>query len=120
MKMYIAGSLRKSLKSATEFRPRIDETIRLYDKLLLVLSEHSVASNWVCSYEVKKALDKEPLGLQNVLYPIRIDDAVMHSKQSWVRDILGTLTIGDFTRWKEHDAYQHAFRQLLRSLKLKR
>ncbi len=109
----------EKLEIGDEIRPRIDETIRLYDKLLLVLSEHSVASNWV-AYEVKKALDKEPLGLQNVLYPIRIDDAVMHSKQSWVRDILGTLTIGDFTRWKEHDAYQHAFRQLLRSLKLKR
>jgi hypothetical protein len=25
--------------------------------------------------------------------------------------------IGDFTRWKEHDAYQKAFNRLLRDLK---
>ncbi len=108
----------EDLEIGDEIRPRIDETIRVYDKLLLVLSEHSIASNWV-AYEVKKALDKEPQGGQRVLYPIRIDDAVMHCKQSWVQDILGTRKIGDFTRWKEHDAYQHAFRQLLRSLKPK-
>lgn len=108
----------EDLEIGDEIRPRIDETIRLYDKLLLVLSEHSIASNWV-AYEVKKALDKEPLGVQKALYPIRLDDAVLYCKQSWVHDILSTRQIGDFTRWKEYDAYQHAFRQLLRSLKLK-
>jgi TIR domain/Pentapeptide repeats (8 copies) len=101
-----------------EIRPRIDETIRLYDKLLLVFSNHSVASSWV-AYEVKKALNKEPQGIPNVLYPIRLDDAVMQRKDHWVHEIRSTRHIGDFTRWKEHEAYQNALNRLLRALKPK-
>ena len=37
----------EDLKIGDRFRSRIDETIRLYDKLLLVLSKTSVASQWV-------------------------------------------------------------------------
>jgi hypothetical protein len=37
----------EDLKIGDRLRPRIDETIRLYDKLLLVLSKTSVASQWV-------------------------------------------------------------------------
>jgi hypothetical protein len=88
----------------------------MYDKLLLVLSERSIASNWV-AYEVERALNKEPQGKPNVLYPIRIDDAVMQSKASWTDDIKSTRHIGDFTNWKNHDAYEIAFSKLLRALK---
>src|SRR5437879_9269024 len=59
----------EDLKIGDKFRVRIDESIRLYDKLLLVLSEDSLASNWV-AYEVEKALNKEPEGTPNVLFPI--------------------------------------------------
>ena len=101
-----------------KIRPRIEESIRLYDKLLLVLSEHSIASNWV-AYEVERALNKEPQGKPNVLYPIRVDDAVMETKADWVDDIKSTRHIGDFTHWKSHDDYQKAFNRLLRALKAK-
>jgi hypothetical protein len=37
----------EDLKIGERFRVRIDESIRLYDKLLLLLSEASVASEWV-------------------------------------------------------------------------
>ena len=101
-----------------KIRPRIEESIRIYDKLLLVLSEHSIASNWV-AYEVERALNKEPQGKPNVLFPIRLDDAVMQSKESWADDIKSTRHIGDFTNWKNHDDYQKAFDRLLRALKAK-
>jgi hypothetical protein len=52
-----------------------------------------------------------------VLFPIRIDDAVIHSAMGWVADIRRQHYIGDFRQWKEHDVYQHAFRRLLRDLK---
>ena len=35
------------MKIGDRIRPRIDETIRVYDKLLLVLSKASVESQWV-------------------------------------------------------------------------
>ncbi len=99
-----------------KIRPRIEESIRLYDKLLLVLSEYSITSNWV-TYEVERALNKEPEGVPNVLYPIRLDNTVMHSKAGWADDIRRTRHIGDFTHWTNHDDYQKAFNRLLRALK---
>jgi hypothetical protein len=96
--------------------PRIEESIRVHDKLLLVLSEHSIASNWV-AYEVERALNKEPEGIPNVLFPVRLDDAVMKSKAGWADDIRRTRHIGDFSHWKNHDAYQKTFSRLLRALK---
>ncbi len=106
----------EDMKIGDKIRPRIEESIRLYDKLLLVLSEHSIVSNWV-SYEVERALNKEPEGIPNVLFPIRLDDAVMTSKAGWADDIRQTRHIGDFCNWKDHDDYQKAFARLLRDLK---
>jgi len=99
-----------------KIRSRIEESIRLYDKLVLVLSEHSITSNWV-AYEVERALNKEPEGIPNVLYPIRLDNTVMQSKAGWADDIRRTRHIGDFTHWKNHDNYKMAFDRLLRALK---
>ncbi len=37
----------EDLKIGDKFRPRIDESIRVYDKLMVILTEHSIASPWV-------------------------------------------------------------------------
>ena len=98
-------------------RPTIDESIRVYDKLLLVLSEHSVSSQWV-EQEVETALAKErEQEGKVVLFPLRIDDAVMEIKSGWPALLKNTRNVGDFTHWKEHDSYQKAFDRLLRDLK---
>jgi hypothetical protein len=55
---------------------KIDEAIRLRDKLLLILSKASIASDWV-EDEVTKAHAEERRRKEVVLFPIRIDDAVM-------------------------------------------
>ena len=48
--------------------------------------------------------------------PIRLDNMVLESTAGWaVR--LHQRHIGDFTCWKDHDAYQKAFTRLLRDLK---
>src|SRR5882762_3340385 len=76
----------EDMKIGDKFRVRIDESIRLYDKLLLVLSEDSLASNWV-AYEVEKALNKEPEGIPNVLFPIRLDDTILTCETNWAKEI---------------------------------
>jgi hypothetical protein len=48
----------EDLKIGDKIRPRIDEAIHLQDKLLLLLSEHALASIWV-EDEVEAALEKE-------------------------------------------------------------
>jgi uncharacterized protein YjbI with pentapeptide repeats len=98
-------------------RPAIDESIRLHDKLLLVLSESSVSSQWV-EQEVETALSRErEQDGKTVLFPVRIDDAVMEIKSGWPALLKNTRNVGDFTRWKDHDSYRKAFDRLLRDLK---
>jgi hypothetical protein len=105
------------LPIGARIRPAIDESIHLHDKLLLVLSKHSVSSQWV-EQEVETALAKErEQEGRTVLFPIRIDDAVMESKAGWPTLLKNTRNVGDFTRWKEHDSYWRAFDRLLRDLK---
>lgn len=95
----------------------LDEAIRLRDKLLLVLSEHAIASDWV-EDEVTAAFEEERTRKGTVLLPIRLDDVVMETKEAWAAK-LRARHIGDFRRWKEHDAYHKALERLLRDLRVK-
>ena len=109
------------LRIGDKFRARIDEAIRLHDKLLLILSEDSVNSPWVDN-EVESALEKERKAKERgeertVLFPIRLDSAVEETDAAWAASIRRTRHIGDFSAWKDHDAYQVAFERLLRDLK---
>ena len=51
-----------------------------------------------------------------MLFPIRIDGAVFETEEAWAAKIRNKLHIGDFSNWKEHDAYQDAFKRLLQDL----
>ena len=106
----------EDLKIGDEFRTRIDESIQVYDRLLLILSEYFVKSRWV-QKEVETAFEKEAKENRIVLFPIRIDEAVMHSAVGWAADIRRQRQIGDFRQWKNHGAYQRALNRLLRDLK---
>jgi uncharacterized protein YjbI with pentapeptide repeats len=96
----------------------IDFAIRLRDKVLLILSQHSIRSDWV-EDEVTKAFEEERKRGQIVLFPVRLDDAVMETKEAWAGK-LRARHIGDFTRWKEHDEYQKSFARVLRDLTVKK
>jgi hypothetical protein len=106
----------KDLKIGDHYHQRIDESIRLYDRLILILSEHAVQSAWV-EREVVSAREKEDYLGHEVLFPIRLDDAVMSTTKAWAADVRRRWHIGDFTQWKNDDSYQQAFERLLRDLK---
>jgi len=106
----------EDLRIGDRFRARIDEAIRIYDKLLIVLSENSVRSAWV-ETEVETAFERERRESRTMLFPIRIDDAVMQTNAAWAADIRRTRHIGDFRNWKDHDSWQKVFKRLLRDLK---
>src|ERR1700730_375973 len=95
----------------------LDEAIRLRDKVLLILSEGAIASDWV-EGEVTRALDEERTREQVVLFPVRIDDVVMQSSKAWARLLRGQRNIGDFTGWKDHDSYQKSFERLMHDLRV--
>jgi hypothetical protein len=106
----------EDMKIGDKIRTRIDEMIHVHDKLLLVLSKDSVESSWV-EKEVETAMENETTRKETVLFPIRLDDTVMDIKTGWPGDIQRSRHIGDFKKWKDHDAYQKSFERLLRDLK---
>ncbi len=107
----------EDMRIGDKIRVRVDEAIHLQEKLLLLLSEHALASAWV-EDEVEAALEKEQLQEREVLFPIRLDDAVMHTSQAWAAKLRRTRHIGDFTHWADPQAYEHAFERLLQDLKV--
>ena len=109
----------EDLKIGDKWRVRIDEAIRTYEKLLLLLSEHSVISTWV-EKEVETAFDRENECGELVLFPIRLDTAVMESKTGWAADIRRSRHVGNFCNWKSHDEYQKGLERLLRDLQIEK
>jgi uncharacterized protein YjbI with pentapeptide repeats len=106
----------EDLKIGDRFRVRIDESIRVHDKLVLILSENSIASDWV-ETEVEAALERERRDKRGVLFPIAIDETGFSSDEPWAADIRRKRHIGDFRKWKSHDDYTAAFERLVRDLK---
>ena len=105
----------ENLKIGDRFQERIEESIHVYDKVMIVLSEASVRSPWV-EREVNAAREREDREDRTVLFPIRLDNEVIATSRAWAADIRRTRHIGDFTQWKDHDSYQKAFARLLRDL----
>lgn len=109
----------EDLKTGDPFRDVIDQAIRVYDKLLLILSEHSIASAWV-QKEVETAFERERNDPEErtILFPIRVDEAVMETDKAWAADIRRTRHIGDFIGWDANNAkYVEAFERVLRDLR---
>jgi hypothetical protein len=92
----------------------VDAAIRLRDRVLLILSEHSINSDWV-EDEVTAGFEEERKRKEEVLFPIRLDDSVMETGEAWAAKLRARL-IGDFRQWKDHDAYQQSFERVLRDL----
>jgi hypothetical protein len=109
----------EDMKIGAKIRDTIDDAIRLRDKVLLVLSKASIASDWV-EDEVDKAFEEERQRRGVVLFPVRVDDAVMETKEAWASKLRRSRNIGDFRGWKDHDAYQSALKRVLRDLQIER
>ena len=91
--------------------------IRMRDIVLLVLSEDSIANDWVES-EVNAALSEENKRKKPILFPIRVDTAVLDSDQAWAEYINKTRNIFNFSDWKDHDLYQQALENLLEDIRI--
>jgi hypothetical protein len=102
---------------------QIDEAIRVYDKLLLILSSASMESEWVKT-EISKARKREIKEGKRILFPIRL--CSFEALRDWecfdadtgkdsAREIR-EFHIPDFSNWKDHDSYRLAFDRLLKDL----
>ena len=105
----------EDMKTGALTRPAIHEAIQQNDKLLVILSKHSIASDWVGD-EVESAMAREKDGSM-VLFPVRIDDAVNDISSGWAASVRRRRHIGDFRAWENHIGYRESFERLLRDLK---
>lgn len=106
----------KDLRIGDRLLDSIYTAIRQREKLLLILSGHSVGSEWVRD-EIEKAFAEERDRNNTVVFPVRIDDEVMNSDRAWALKIRENRHIGDFRDWTHQDHYQRSFQRLLRDLK---
>jgi uncharacterized protein YjbI with pentapeptide repeats len=112
------------IQGGKKIHEQIDEAIRVYDRLLLILSEHSMKSDWV-ETEISKARKRELREHRRMLFPVRLVD--IEKLRDWERfdaDIgkdsareIREYFIPDFSNWKNHDSYQNSFGRLLQDLK---
>jgi hypothetical protein len=113
------------MKPAQKIHEQIDEAIRLHDKLLLILSEHSMTSDWVGT-EISKARKREVQENKRMLFPITV--APFDRVKAWelfdgdrgkdsAREIR-EYYIPDFSGWERDAAgYQKEFEKLATALK---
>ncbi len=112
------------IKGGRKIHEQIDEAIRVHDKLLLILSESSMASDWVGT-EIADAREREAQEKKQMLFPITV--APFEDVKRWklfdadrgkdsAREVREYF-IPDFSNWKDHDSYQKAFTRLVSDLK---
>jgi uncharacterized protein YjbI with pentapeptide repeats len=97
---------------------QIDAAIHANDVVLLVLSEHSVKSDWV-EHEVRKAREKEKQTGKDTLCPVALNDSwkTCHWPERLLEQIL-EYNILDFSNWKVTPTFQKQFRKLVEGLNL--
>jgi hypothetical protein len=114
----------EDIKGGEKIYEQIERAIQLHDRLLLVLSENSLQSNWV-ETEIRKAIGTEKRENRRKLFPIRITD--YGTLKMWRcldadsgRDLaleVREYFIPDFSNWRNHDSFEAAFDKLLRDLR---
>jgi len=98
--------------------------IRVCDKLLLVLSEASMQSEWIAG-EMRRAMDREVEEKRHVLFPVSL--APSETVKAWrcldpdtgedVAREIRECHIPDFSHWRDHDVFEAEFGRLLDRLK---
>jgi hypothetical protein len=114
----------EDMKGGHKLSEQIERAIQLHDRLLLVLSESSMQSEWVIN-EIQRARETEVKEGRRKLFPISIVE--FDKVKAWRRFDADTgkdlakevreYFIPDFSNWKEHDAFEKAFERLLRDLR---
>jgi uncharacterized protein YjbI with pentapeptide repeats len=93
----------------------VDTAIRMYDKLVVILSGASLKAEPVIR-EIERALQKEQREAKEVLFPIRVDDAVFSWKHALQADVV-RKAIGDFRGWQDPGKYDTALKRLVNDLR---
>jgi hypothetical protein len=114
----------EDIRGGQKIHEQIDRAIQMHDRLLLILSEDSMGSEWVTT-EIRRARRTEIEENRRKLFPISI--VGFDKIKAWKcfdadtgKDLAVEVReyyIPDFSDWKDHDAFEGAFARLLCDLK---
>ena len=112
------------VQGGKKLNEQIDRAIQMHDRLLLLLSEGSMSSEWVKT-EIARARKREAREGRRMLFPLRlVNFEVLQQWECFDADAGKDLAreireyfIPDFSDWQSYDRYQKAFDRLLRDLK---
>jgi hypothetical protein len=114
----------KDIKGGQKLYEQIERAIQMHDRLLLVLSENSLQSEWVMT-EIRRARKAEIKERRRKLFPIRLVD--MEVIRNWEcfdadggKDLAVEVReyfIPDFSNWKDCISFDTAFERLLGDLR---
>lgn len=112
------------MQGGKKVHEQIDEAIKVYDKLLIILSPDSLHSEWVMT-ELRKARKAERKTGKRKLFPLGLVD--FDTLRDWEcfdpdtgQDLAVEVRqyfIPDFINWKDHDDYEEGFARLLKDLR---
>lgn len=114
----------EEVKGGQKLFEQIERAIESHDRLLLVLSEYSLQSEWVTT-EIRNARQIEVSEKRRKLFPIRLMgfDALEKWKcfdSDTGKDLAVEIReyyIPDFSNWKDDTAFEAAFNRLLQDLR---
>ena len=115
----------EDVNSGMKLYEQISDAILKHDRLLIVLSEQSLKSQWVMT-EIRKARQTEIRDNRRKLFPIRLVD--FETIQKWEcfdadtgKDLAVEMReyfIPDFSGWRSSTDFENAFKRLLKDLRL--
>jgi uncharacterized protein YjbI with pentapeptide repeats len=114
----------EDIKGGDKLYEQIDRAIQIHDRLLLVLSESSLQSEWVMT-EIRRARKAEVNENRRKLFPIRLTDyETLKEWQCFDADVGKDLAvevreyyIPDFSNWKIPNNFEKGFARMLSDLK---
>ncbi len=113
----------EDLQGGKKLHEQIFEAIEKHDRLLIVLSENSIHSEWVLT-EIRKAYKAERKQKRRKLFPIRLIDYAKladwelldtDSGKDLAEEVRGYF-IPDFSKWEDQKAFEKAFERLINDL----
>lgn len=114
----------EDIQAGKKIHEQIDRAIRMHDKLLVVLSNQSLRSEWVKT-ELRKAILAERRTGRRKLFPLRLVD--MDTLQQWEcfdadsgKDLgveIREYFIPDFSSWRDETEFDSNFARLLKDLR---
>jgi hypothetical protein len=112
------------IQGGKKIHEQIDTAIQMHDRLLLILSDSSMESEWVKT-EISKARNRELREKRRMLFPIRlVSVAALRDWECFDADSgkdsareIREYYVPDFSNWKQRDTYQVEFEKLLRDLR---